>query len=364
MNTAKRRKFVERVTKSKIDNEPKLSVDNYDRDLSIALNYYNEHHDNKEKKKWALNYIASFDPKIVGDIEKVDDYYFRSYGTLARLISREQVLSEAHMMRMNTMLAEIKAKIPSKPVDQPKVVSAQVVSIQDRILEKAREVAGEIEGEIDEFIEAGCPKDYKLKTPIRGLGAPIVKYLSTAWVPLKKELEETIEGDDAQLVEGYSHLKKVELKRFLAFIESIIQECQQRVVTAKAQRKPRARKAKPAGVVAAKVKYMAEFPEYGLKSEHASKLVNADEVWVYNTKYRRLTVYKPADGGLLTVKGTTMVNFDITTSISKTLRKPEAVKDFAAMGKRALNSAFKQLTTKPSQPNGRINEECIILKVF
>jgi hypothetical protein len=363
MNTAKRKKFVERVTKQRVDNEPKLATESYDRDLMVALNYYNENHDNKEKKKWAINYVATFDPKITSELEKVDDFYFRSYGTLARLVSREQILSDAHMMRMNELLAEIKSKIPKK-VDQPKVVSAQVVTIQDRILEKAREVAGDIEGEIDEFIEAGCPKDYKLKTPIKGFGAPIVKYLSTAWVPMKKELEQVIEGDDDQLVEGYSHFKKVELKRLLAFIESIIQECQQRVVTAKAQRKPRSRKAKPAGVVAAKVKYMTEFAEFGLKSEHASKLVNADEVWVYNTKYRRLTVYKPADGGLLTVKGTTMVNFDITTSISKTLRKPEAIKDFASMGKRALNSAFKQLTTKPAQPNGRINEECIILKVF
>jgi len=363
VNTAKRKKFVERVNRQKLDNEPKLSADNYDSDLNAALNYYNDQHDNKEKKKWALNYIASFDPAIVGDLERVDDYYFRSYGTLARLITREQVLSDAHIIRMREMFNEIKSKVPKK-IDQPKVVSAQVVSIQDRILEKAREVAGDIEGEIDDFIAAGCPKDYKLKTPIKSYGAPIVKYLSTTWIPLKKELEETIEGDDDQLVEGYSNFKKVELKRFLAFIESIIQECQQRVVTAKAQRKPRARKAKPAGVVAAKVKYMPDFAELGLKSEHPTKLVNSDEVWVYNTKYRRLTVYKPADGGLLTVKGTTMINFDITTSISKTLRKPEMIKDFASLGKRALNSAFKQLTTKPAQPNGRINEECIILKVF
>ncbi len=363
MNTAKRKKFVERVTKAKVDNEPKLSTESYNKDVTFALNYYNANHDNKEKKKWAINYVATFNPKITGDLERVDDWRFRSYGTLARLLSRGQILSDAHMLRMNEMLAEIKANIPAK-VDQPKVVSAQVVTIQDRILEKAREVAGEIEGEIDDFIAAGCPKDYKLKTPIKSYGAPIVKYLSTAWVPLKKELEQTIKGDDEQLVEGYSNFKKMELKRLLAFIESVIQDCQQRVVSAKAQRKPRARKEKPAGVVASKVKYMPEFAELGLKSEHASKLVNSEEVWIYNTKYRRLTVYKPADNGLMTVKGTTLVNFDIVASITKTLRKPEVVKDFAAMGKRALNTAFKQLTTKASQPNGRINEECIILKVF
>ncbi len=273
MNTAKRKKFVERVAKAKVDNEPKITGDNYDHELNAALAYYNAEYDNKDKKKWAINYIASFDPAITADLERVDDYRFRSYGTLARLLSRGQIISDAHMIRMGDMLQEIKAAIPKK-VDQPKVVSAQVVSIQDRILEKAREVAGDIEGEIDDFIAAGCPKDYKLKTPIKSYGAPIVKYLSTAWVPLKKELEETIEGDDEQLVEGYSNFKKVELKRFLSFVESIIQECQQRVVSAKAQRKPRAHKAKPAGVVAAKVKYMPEFAELGTCTKQCVQTVD------------------------------------------------------------------------------------------
>jgi hypothetical protein len=362
MNTAKRQKFLDRVAKEKLDKEPKINPETYSSDLSYALNYYNAEHDNKEKKKWALAHIASINPKDADLVDKVDDFYFRQYGVLARLLSRGQELSNEHIIRMSSILKEIKEQAAKlKPV---KVISAQVVPIQERIIEKAREVAGEIDGEIDEFVSAGCPKDYKLKTPVKGYGAPIVKYLSNCWVPLRDELKEAIEGDDPQLVEGYSNFKKPELKRFLNFVESIIQECQQRVITAKAMRKPRATKQKPAAVVAAKVKFMPTFEEFGLKSEHPSKMVNSEEVWVYNTKYRRLTVYKPADGGLLGVKGTTITNFDINNSMTKTLRKPEQVKDFATMTKRPLNSAFKALTTKPATPNGRINEECIILKVF
>lgn len=362
MNTGKRKKYLEQVAKRKLDTEPTLKAETYGVDLSHALNYYNAEHDNREKKKWALAHIAAIDPTIADSVDKIDDFYFRQYGTLARLLSRGQELNVMHINRMDEMLEEIKTRAAKSP--KPKVVVTQVVNVQDKTMEKAREIAGEIEGEIDDYVKAKCPKDYKLKTPIKGYGAPIVKYLSTCWVPLRNELEEAISGDDEQLVEGYGNFKKTELKRFLSFIESIIQESQQRVITAKAMRKPRATKQKSATVLAAKVKYMSEFAEHLIKSEHPSKIVKADEVWIYNTKYRRLTVYKPADGGVLGVKGTTITNFDITTSLSKTLRKPEMIRLLSGMTKRPLNTAFKDLTTKPSVPNGRINEECVILRVF
>ena len=47
-----------------------------------------------------------------------------------------------------------------------------------------------------------------------------------------------------------------------------------------------------------------------------------------------------------------------------TLRKPEEFFKGLSMGKRALNGAIKKLTTKPTTPNGRINEECVLLGAF
>ena len=54
--------------------------------------------------------------------------------------------------------------------------------------------------------------------------------------------------------------------------------------------------------------------------------------------------------------------FNVTTATD--LRKPEEFFKGLSMGKRALNSAIKNLTTKPTAPNGRINEETIILGAF
>jgi hypothetical protein len=87
-------------------------------------------------------------------------------------------------------------------------------------------------------------------------------------------------------------------------------------------------------------------------------------VWYYNTKYRRVGVYKGEGGNPLSVKGTTIIGFDVKESQQMTLRKPEEFFKGLSLGKRALNGALKKLTTKPSAPNGRINEECILLGAF
>jgi hypothetical protein len=111
------------------------------------------------------------------------------------------------------------------------------------------------------------------------------------------------------------------------------------------------------------MKFMREFVELKLKSCKPEDILASNELWVYNTKYRKVTVYK-ADGGTLSVKGTTILGFDVKNSKTLMLRKPEEFFKGLSMGKRALNGALKTITTKPTVPNGRINEECILLGAF
>jgi hypothetical protein len=109
---------------------------------------------------------------------------------------------------------------------------------------------------------------------------------------------------------------------------------------------------------------MLEFAELGIKSDLPSKIVGSSEAWIYNTKTKKLAVYRSAIGERLSIKGTTIINYIVADSTAKTLRKPEIVKDYLEMGKRPLGLAFKALKTKDSAPNGRINQDCIILKVL
>jgi len=366
MATATKRAKAHATLRKTVD-EPMLNQENYNVSLTSALVWYRDNVDEKKIRKFAIEYFAKLGKKKeVIAINKANDYDVRQLGVLCRLVSNENVLSDEHMKTIDNLVNHIirKEALPQKiKEDKTVVVPVATVSIQDRMDEKAHDLAGEIEGAIDDFVTNKTSFSAKNYLAANQVAAPIAKRIGDIFAKRIPEIKEAIEGDDDQLVEGYSHFNKRELKKFLAFLEEIVSDCQQQVQNAKASRAPRKRKATSPTKVVAKMKYMKEFAELKIKSCKPEDILTATELWVYNTKYRKVTLYK-TDGGTLSVKGTTILGFDIKESKTMTLRKPEEFFKGLAMGKRALNGAFKKLTTKPSAPNGRVNEECILLGAF
>jgi hypothetical protein len=368
MATATKRAKAHASLRKTVD-EPMLDQDNYNVSITNALVWYRDNVDDKKRRKFAIEYFAKLGKKTeVLAINKASDHDIRQLGSLCRLVTNGNTLSEDHMNTIDNMVRVIiaKEKLPQK-IKESKEVAVPVAttpSIQDRMDEKAHELAGEIEGAIDEFTTTKTTKfSTKNYLAANQVAAPIAKRIGEFFAGRIPEIKEAIDGDDEQLVEGYSNFNKRELKKFLAFLEEIVSDCQQQVQTAKANRAPRKRKAVSPTKVVSKMKFMKEFAEFKLKSCKPEDILTSTELWVYNTKYRKVTVYK-SDGGTLSVKGTTILGFDVKESKTMTLRKPEEFFKGLAMGKRALNGAFKKLTTKPSTPNGRVNEECILLGAF
>lgn len=369
MATAKRKAkghAILAARKDIIKNEPVVSQENYTSELNYALAWYSEHFNEKQLLKFALEYfVVKANKPAVLAINKASDSEVRQLAIICRLALREQYLSDKHKEFITETADKLIAKY--KIVKEKKVVAvdtAPVVSIQQRMEEKAHELAGEIEGAIDEFVttkkSSFSTKNYLLANNV---AAPIAKRIGEFYVRTSAELHEAIAGEDEQLVEGYSNFTKRELKKFAEFVDGIIADCQQQVQTAKASRAPRMRKAIPPSKVVSKMKYLKEFAELSLKSCKPEDILTSTELWVYNTKYRKVQVYK-ADSGTLSVKGTTVIGFSLKDSISLTLRKPEEFFKGLSLGKRALNGAIKKITTKPTTPNGRVNEECILLGAF
>ena len=373
--TAKRKQLIEKVDRMMKGAECQLNPNNYMRDLIMALNYYNANHDDKDKKKWLISHMAKTDKKLAVELLKVDEYHFRYAGILARLMDGGSELEEKEANYFNERLVKLKEQVGSRQKSQDKLdkktadalaaaAPSNVISIQQRMEEKARELASEIDGAIDDFM-INKKNDFSTKNYLLAnlVAAPIAKRIGEMYVATAAELRGAIEGTDEQLVEGYSHFTKRELKKFAEFVEGIISDCNQQVQTAKANRAPRKRKEKPASVQVARMKYLKEFAELNLKSAKPESIINSTEVWVYNTKYRRISVYK-AENGALAVKGTTILGFSVTESKQFTLRKPADFFKGLTIGKRPLNAKMKTLTTKSAVPNGRINEETIILGAF
>jgi hypothetical protein len=109
---------------------------------------------------------------------------------------------------------------------------------------------------------------------------------------------------------------------------------------------------------------MKTFEPLKLVSINPTDVIGSKELWVYNTKTRKLGRYVATEYQELGIKGTTITNFSETGSICKTLRKPEEkLKEFKAAGKVQLRKFLDDINATDTMMNGRINEEIILLKV-
>jgi hypothetical protein len=90
------------------------------------------------------------------------------------------------------------------------------------------------------------------------------------------------------------------------------------------------------------------------------KIVGAIQLWIYNTKTRKLGVYNAEDESGLKMKGTTIKNYVENTSVSKTLRKPDVTLPIVTDGSKiALRKVMEGIRAKPSKLNGRINKDTL-----
>lgn len=337
--------------------EPKVTEDNYRMDLITALNWYNVSRDDKAIKNYAVAFVKTHYPQYLNAVTKTAENELRQIGTLGRLIVRKQYISPEHQELIQKQLVNIKPDIPTvvvEPTITPKV------NVQLHIKEAANKYATAVDEAIDEYIKTKSSKfdmkEYLMTNTITGI---VAKRIGEIYAPLYDELT----SSDPEIQEGYN-FTRLELRRFAAFIKTVIDCCNQHGVSARV-RKPRVIKTKPASVVTAKVNYLKEFPELKLKSIEPSKLVGAKEIWLYNTVYRKISVIRGADDGTLLIRGTSIYNQDLEKSEVKMIRNPE---DFfgtiKTIGKRALTSGFKSLTTKASLAKGRLNDQSIILAAY
>ena len=169
-----------------------------------------------------------------------------------------------------------------------------------------------------------------------------------------------------QLREGYSHLTKADAKTYLEALETLHGACNVVIDAAKANRKPKVRKAPSKEKLIAKIKYKERDDKLQIVSVNPLELIDATEIWVYNTKTRKLGKYIADElQKVITVKGTTLLGYDENKSIQKTLRKPEeTLKEFKKASKVKLRKFLDEIKTTDIKLNGRLNADTIILKVY
>ncbi|CAB4127404.1 hypothetical protein UFOVP84_170 [uncultured Caudovirales phage] len=360
-NRAEKRRERVRSLESKFKggSEPITDILNYDHSLIAAINWYNINVELKEVRTYVNNYLIETDrKKTIAILNSAADYELRSLGFLCRLKSRDQYLSKIHEDRIESTIAKL-----ITTYDIPKEV--KVVNTRsriDRVRESAIQCSEDIESAIDDFVRTK-KSDFDISSFLKSkdVSGSVAKEIGSYYASVAKELEEA--QTDADLQEGYSNFTKSQLKKFAAFVTTIAKGCSQQIVSSKV-RKPRVKKPVPATKIVAKLKFKKEHGELGLKSINPTLLVDCNEIWTYNVKYRRLAVYRAEKSAKLSVKGSSITGFDITTSQQTMLRTPDEFFANTSLAKKALATGMGTIKTKTVTPSGRLSEEIILLGAF
>jgi hypothetical protein len=340
--------------------EPRYEKLESQSDIASALNWYQSNKDTKDAVKYISDYAKKNKIKGRLDTSKV----FTTTGFLCRIVTNGTIVSDEFRATLDGNLKSVFTMEPTREVVVVK--TTPTVTIQDRLNEKVSEIIGELEGAIDEVVVS----EFKTTPSPYGIMHDKAKGMHASriidWAKIRRqEFDEVLNTDDEQLREGYSNFSKNELKKLVAYCDSIITDAMKITDESKAGRKPRKKKSKTPEQLVAKVQFLESNDEYKLKSEPVKNIIGATSLWVFNVKTRKLGVYHALDSQGFGVKGTSLTNFSEMKSVQKTLRKPEAILPDVVKGAKVyLRNCMESVNSKAGGLTGRLNSDTILLKII
>jgi hypothetical protein len=346
------------VNVKNLDTEPLYSKEEPATQLEVieALNWYQTHKTEKD----AAKYLG------------VDLKYAKNHIThawITRMKQRGFILNESN----EQMAADLKTRFDNSKISKTKVaeideegnvISAPVVvNLQERISAKTDVYIGELEGMIDEYgygSKEFNAYDWFVKNEVKPIHATkISEYFTNRAAQFVKEVE------DKHTREGYVKLGKVKIKSILAVMAAIVKDAQRLSQNVGKTRKPRKKKAVNFEKMAAKVQFKIRDDAFKIQSIPPVNIIGASQLWLFNTKTKRLAVYNAEDASGLFLKGSKIIGYSADKSFAKTLRKPEKVlNNVLNGGKLVLRKIMDEVAGKNYPLNGKINKDTVILRAM
>jgi hypothetical protein len=341
-----------------------MSQEEFDRHLRKSFFYYNYHFSQKELKKFVVEWMQQNNyskQDVSAFIRSPDRILPMTACSIARAHKKGMPLREREINFLKTSVAD--AILQAEPVTQEEVkLPSQVITIQDRLNEKTSLTIGELEGYYDDL---EMIKFYDFLTMQNVAQAQLGK-IEKVYLDRQAELQEAQTKKDEQLAEAYSHLKSADFKKRYSWIGGLLEAIDQYRNVKRATKKTRVKRAPNKEKLIAKLKYLKEEKLLKLVSVEPTSILGAQQLWVYDSKTRKLIQYvADAVTGPLGIKGTSLTGYDVARSVCKTLRKPdEQLKLFAKASKVELRKFLVGIKAVETQASGRINENQILLKVL
>lgn len=349
--------------------------------MITALNWYNYACDSKDARRFFEDWIhtqrgdtAEEDLAVLA--RAADRHLTQSMAHLARMATRGFPLTEEEQSRIwASIQAAAARRVDAEPTGAAVTAgaaAAERVSVQDRIDNQVLQALDDIEDLVSALLR-GSIREARTQS-IGGFTkfsavhfTRIVDALPARMAELweLRDLRAAGAQDDhgAQLIEGYRFVTAKSLKAAVAFVDECLALAGRMAIERKVAR---VRRAKPVDRVrlVRKLRYMPTHPELKLTSIRPLEVLGSSELWVYDTRKRKLGVIRGEFSGSIMVKGASYTGVNATQCVQKTLRRPEAqLAEFMKLGKNQLRKWFDSIKSVQTQLKARSNEHSVLLRV-
>ena len=330
-----------------------------------------------------LEKASGLDAELLKKLKRVPDVWFSTFAKHTFIWSKTGYMHDdvkQHLLKKIPPL-EDKAEAIMEKLEEKKADAKPKISIQQRMLEQITDLCGDWDEILDGYVVANKfdVSSFDPEKDMKIFGGGVIKpahakLVKDQYEPQHAEAVESLAGTCEQLNEAYDFMNKKMKKEYIQYFEKIMNACDAIILTGKATRKTRKPKARSKDVIVKKMKFQVADGTLGIASITPTDVVYANEVWIYNTKSRKIGVYHASnkdpkalgrEGAGLMVKGTSILGYDIDTSMQKTLRKPaEQINNWTGKAKTKFNKSFEEVKTTPTRLTGRLNDTTIILRAF
>lgn len=322
-----------------------------------ALNWYNYMYDQDQAREWLLEHMkkSGFEKAQIADVRRCPKHAVpTTIGWQARMMMNGNKLTESSMNFFNQRLDDLFRTASHIKVESDHVVEKPTVNIQDRVQAKIQQLITDCEEAVDNETNINIYEWLVGKEATVQAAAAIRDFYAKCIGD-----HEPDEFDDRAMKKARLEQKKF-WEDFVLLVDRYINNKKAVKI-----RKPREKKVKSAVDVVKNMKFQKEDKALKIVSVHPAEIVGCNQLWVYNTKYKTLARYDSTGPSGIQVKGTTLIGYDAENSVAKSLRKPDiTIQSLLGAGKVTLRKFMDELKTAPQKPNGRINENTILLRVI
>jgi len=351
------------VAKLLSGDEPNININSKypEVEVSRAYSWYNTNHIPEEGREWLIVYLQSnnYSTDFINNIKlKQIPMVFCS---IARLLTRNIQLPEKTIINFNKFLQE-------QNTDSGSEVKNKKVSYVSKLLtvdSKIDIIMSNIEEATDQLILTG-KYEYSLYNDIKSqdIKSPTVKEIYSRLQSRIQQVLELADNPKSNIKEYYIKHTREQKKAVIEFHRMLDADCIKALQVTKVVRQNRKKRPINAEKVLKTFNYKKEDTQLKIHSIEPSKILNSSILVVYNTKYKRMTVFVAKEGEKLSVKGTSILNYDDTKTESKRVKKPEeATSQILSGTNSSILKTFAKFKSTPQAVTNRINEDTLLLRV-